>query len=116
MTMPNRPHDGRPLDPDELDSTAPGERRPHTIAEFVMQMKETADKLVRDGASRGDVKLMNVAFKELRYALKVFAAFRSRRKVTAFGSARTRPDHPSFAQAVEFGRKIAAAGYMVITG
>jgi uncharacterized protein (TIGR00730 family) len=36
--------------------------------------------------------------------------------VTAFGSARTRPDHPSFAQAVEFGRKIAAAGNDHVTG
>src|SRR6516162_2888523 len=112
MTMPNRPHDGRPLDPDELDSTAPGERRPHTITEFVMQMKETADKLVRDGASRGDVKLMNVAFKELRYALKVFSSYRNRRKVTVFGSARTPPQDPSFLQAEEFGRRLAALGYM----
>src|SRR5262249_14449318 len=94
----------------------PSDRRPHSIPEFIRQMKETADKLVRDGASRGDVKLMNTAFKELRYALKIFSAYKDRRKVTVFGSARTSPNHPSFTQAVEFGRRIAELGYMVITG
>src|SRR5262249_54302339 len=39
-----------------------------------------------------------------------------RRKVTVFGSARTRPEHPAYKAAVEFGRQIAAAGWMVITG
>src|SRR5207237_10529043 len=47
---------------------------------------------------------------------KVFAPLRNRRKCTVFGSARTKPDNPSFQQAVEFGREIAAAGFMVITG
>ena len=104
-----------PLDPDELETVHGDDRRPQTIADFVRQMKETVDKLVRDGASRGDVKLMNVAFKELRYALKVFNAYRNRRKVTVFGSARTKTENPSFAQSIEFGRLIAAAGYMVVT-
>ena len=79
-------------------------------------MKETADKLVRDGASRGDVKLMNVAFKELRYALKIFAAYRNKRKVTVFGSARTRPEHPTYLQAMAFGKQMAQRGYLTITG
>src|SRR5207248_9487741 len=37
-------------------------------------------------------------------------------KVTVFGSARTPSTDPSYVQAVEFGRKIAGAGFMVITG
>jgi hypothetical protein len=36
--------------------------------------------------------------------------------VTIFGSARTKPDTLEYQQAVEFGRKIAQAGFMVITG
>jgi hypothetical protein len=103
-------------DPTEFPAAAQVERRPQTIPEFIRQMKETADKLARDNASRGDVKMLNVALKELRYALKVFTAYRDRRKVTVFGSARTKPDDPSFVQAVEFGKQIAEAGYMVITG
>jgi hypothetical protein len=33
-----------------------------------------------------------------------------------FGSARTTPDHPLYRMAGEFGRKLAASGFMVITG
>src|SRR5436190_18476574 len=86
------------------------------IEEQVQQIKETADKLVRDHASRGDIKLLSTALKELRYSFKVFSAFREQRKVTVFGSARIKEDRPSYQQAVEFGRRMAEAGYMVITG
>jgi len=83
---------------------------------YVQQIKETADKLLRDRANRGDVKLLSTALRELRYSLKVFAAYRSRRKVTVFGSARLPLDHPSCVQAIEYGKRMAEAGYMVITG
>jgi hypothetical protein len=83
---------------------------------LVAQIKETADKLVRDRATRGDMKLLATALKELRYCFKVFAAYRGKRKVTVFGSARTKPDHPAYLAAVEFGRRMAELGYMVITG
>ena len=33
-----------------------------------------------------------------------------------FGSARTPPDHPAYQQAVEFGRAMAANGWLVVTG
>ncbi|HYT87654.1 MAG TPA: LOG family protein [Gemmataceae bacterium] len=92
------------------------ERAPIGIEQLIEQIKETADKLIRDHANRGDVKLLNTAFKELRYAFKVFAALRHRRKVTVFGSARIPPAHPAYRQAVEFGRRIAEAGFLVITG
>jgi uncharacterized protein (TIGR00730 family) len=36
--------------------------------------------------------------------------------VAVFGSARTRPDHPTYAQAREVGRLLAEAGFSVITG
>src|SRR5207248_3831026 len=42
--------------------------------------------------------------------------FRRRRKVTVFGSARMPQDHPACVMAVEFGRRMAQAGYLVITG
>jgi hypothetical protein len=38
------------------------------------------------------------------------------RAVSVFGSARTKPDHPSYALGVEVGRLLAEAGYAVITG
>jgi uncharacterized protein (TIGR00730 family) len=62
------------------------------------------------------VKLLSTALKELRYCLKVFTPYRNVRKVTVFGSARLPLDNPACARAVEFGRRMAEAGYMVITG
>lgn len=94
----------------------PEERQPPGIEQLVQQMRETADKLLRDGATRGDVKLLNTALKELRYAFKIFTPFRNVRKVTVFGSARLPATHPAYRQAVEFGRRVARAGWMVITG
>jgi len=92
------------------------QRQQVSVERLVQQIKETADKLIRDNANRGDVKLLSTALKELRYAFKVFAPYRNRRKVTVFGSARLSAEHPSYHQAVDFGRKISEAGYMVITG
>lgn len=87
-----------------------------TSDEFVQMLKDTADKLVRDGATRGDVKLLATALRELRYCFKVFNEYRGRRKVTIFGSARTKPDHPAYQAAVEFGKRMSDIGWMVLTG
>ncbi len=100
----------------EHDPQGEDDFKPQGIEHYVQQIKETADKLVRDHANRGDVKLLATALRELRYCLKVFAAYRRRRKVTVFGSARLPLDHPSCLQAAEFGKRMAQAGYMVITG
>lgn len=83
---------------------------------YIEQLKKTADKFLTDNASRGDIKMVVTAVKELRYALKVFAPFRQRHKVTIFGSARIAPDHPSYEQTVELSKKLADADYMVVTG
>lgn len=86
------------------------------IGEFVQQIKEVADKLNKDGASRGDAKLLASALKELRHCFRVFAAHRGIRKATVFGSARTPVDHPAYQAAVDFSKKMAENGWMVITG
>lgn len=85
-------------------------------SELIAELKQTADKLQRDGATRGDLKILSRALKELRYAFKVFAPYRKHRKVTVFGSARTLPDHPCWKTAEAFGRRMAEEGWMVVTG
>lgn len=95
-----------------LESDPPAE----DIDEYVEQIRQTAEKLKLDGCGRGDAKLLASAFKELRHCFRVFAQYHDRRKVTVFGSARTKPDHPAYRAAVEFGRQMAEVGYMVITG
>jgi hypothetical protein len=77
---------------------------------------ETALRLLDDKADRLDTKVITSALKELRYASKVFSPYRGKRKVTVFGSARTRPDSAEYQQAVAFGKAIVERGYMVITG
>ena len=84
--------------------------------DLVGEIIANALKLLRDQTNRGDIKLIDKSFKELRYALKVFAPYREVRKVSLFGSARTLESHADYAQATEFARKMAATGWMVITG
>jgi uncharacterized protein (TIGR00730 family) len=85
-------------------------------SELIDEIKETADKLARDGATRGDLKILSRVLRELRYAFKVFTPYRRQRKVTVFGSARTSPDHPTYKQAELFGRRMAEEGWMSLTG
>lgn len=85
-------------------------------SELIAEIKQTADKLQRDGATRGDLKIISRSMKELRYAFKVFAPYRRHRKVTVFGSARTLPDHPCWKVAEDFGRRMAEEDWMVVTG
>lgn len=115
--MPDQPPIGNQFESIQEADPPAGKPAAEPAADaLVLQIKETADKLVRDKASRGDMKLLATAIKELRYCFKVFAPYRGKRKVTVFGSARTKPDHPAYLAAVEFGKRMAAAGYMVITG
>jgi uncharacterized protein (TIGR00730 family) len=102
----------------EIDTPAPDatERRHATTEDLIQTIHESADKLIRDKTSRGDVKLLSRALRELRYAFRVFQPYRRRRKVTVFGSARTPPEDPSYQQAVAFGRAMASHDWMVVTG
>jgi len=83
---------------------------------LVDEIKETADKLVRDQATIGDIKILSRALRELRYAFKVFTPYRRQRKITVFGSARLKPEHPAYQTAVELGRQFAEHGWYVVTG
>ncbi len=93
---------------DELESVPDGDMVGEIIANGM--------KLLRDNTNRGDIKLINKSFKELRYAIKVFAPYRDVRKVSIFGSARTPESHADYASASDFGKKMAELGWMVITG
>ena len=73
-------------------------------------------RLGQDRASTGDLKLLNAAVKELRYAFQVFRPYRHIRKVATFGSSRMLDDHPAYGLAKRFGKLMAQAGWMVITG
>ncbi len=111
---PNRP----PEDPElkrrikELIAYKGGGNNPDLVEDLV----EQALKLLHDVEERADVRVIQTAVRELRYAFRLFEPYAQRRKVTIFGSARFQPSKVEYQQAVEFGRKIADAGFMVITG
>jgi uncharacterized protein (TIGR00730 family) len=111
----------------ESASPAPGMATPPSVpgtpspvpeqrSTLVDEIKQTADKLAADGATRGDLKILSRVLRELRYAFKVFTPYRRRFKVTVFGSARTAREDGAYVQSVEFGRQMAQAGWMVVTG
>lgn len=85
-------------------------------ARLVKDLLTTGLKLIPDGRDTGELKLIATAIKELRYAYRVFGQYAEPHKVSIFGSARTPPTHPDYAAAREFGRLMADAGWMVITG
>lgn len=83
--------------------------------DYIEEMIITALKMM-DEMERGDVKMMTVAMKELRYALKVFYPYSHIRKVAIFGSARLPKTSPDYILAKNFSRAIVDAGWMVVTG
>src|SRR4051812_40001385 len=114
MQRPDKP----PPDPalrkrvQELISYKGGGHNEDLVADIV----ENALKLLKDVEARGDVRVIQTAIRELRYAYRMFAPHAHVRKVTMFGSARTLPTKAEYLQAVDFARKIANEGWMVITG
>lgn len=85
-------------------------------SDLLEEMLVSAFKVCEEDLDRGDIKLLNTTLKELRYAFKIFSPYRHIRKVAVFGSARTPRSAPEYRQARDFAQKIAAEGWMVITG
>jgi hypothetical protein len=73
-------------------------------------------KLGRTHPDTGDLKLFTRAFREMRIANHVFAAYKHVRKVAVFGSARSHPESAESLAAEQFSRSLVAGGFMVITG
>ena len=82
----------------------------------VADIIQNALKLLADVKDTGDVRVIQTTVRELRYAFRLFAPYAEKRKITIFGSARTAASKAEYQQALEFGKKITAAGFMVITG
>ena len=97
---------------ERLLELAEGIGRPAYVREMIL----AALKAGQEDDESADLKLMNTTLKEMRFTSKIFGPYRNKRKVTVFGSARTRPEEPIYEMANLFGRKLAEAGYMVITG
>ncbi|MBN1104225.1 MAG: TIGR00730 family Rossman fold protein [Deltaproteobacteria bacterium] len=106
--------DNGPLDEAirEVLALAGGIRRPEIIREMIIASLKAGQE--DDGGV--NLKLMHASAKEMRFTAKAFSPYRDVRKVTVFGSARTRADETAYRMARLLGRKLAESGYMVITG
>ncbi len=83
---------------------------------LLTEMMVSVYRFGADRSSTGDLKLLNAAIKELRYAFKVFRPYRQIHKVAMFGSSRMPRKHPAYPLALRFGKLMAQANWMVITG
>ena len=80
------------------------------------QVLSEAIGLVTDAPDTLDFKIATAALTEMRAAFKVFAPYKHERKVSIFGSARTKPDDPLYAQARDLAARLAGRGWMTVTG
>ena len=82
----------------------------------LMEILETVTRLAADHTERLDLKIANAALKEMREGFEVFAPYRHLPKITMFGSARTLPTDPLYAQARDLARLLAMHGWSTVTG
>jgi len=73
-------------------------------------------KAQRDDLDVLDLKVISRALAEFRHAARIFKPYRQVRKVSMFGSARVSTRSAHYRTAVAVGRRLAEAGFMVITG
>src|SRR6516162_8766698 len=82
----------------------------------LLEILTTVVRLANDGADRLDLKITNAALREMREGFQVFAPYRNVRKITMFGSARTLPSDPLYAQARDLAGVMARHQWSTVTG
>src|ERR1041384_2905511 len=98
----NNKSERHPVDPelkrriDERIAFKGGGHNPEAVADII----DNALKLLAEVEDTGDIRVIQTAVRELRYAYRLFAPYASKRKVTIFGSARTAPNKQEYQQAV----------------
>lgn len=85
-------------------------------ADILNELLTTSVRLARQGADRGEMKLVSAALREFARAFRLFARYRHRRKVSIFGSARTVLEDGAYNVTAAFARAIVERDWMVITG
>lgn len=109
------PSSGRP-EVDKLLNDLLDELGVETNRDQLYDLLLSVVRLAGGHAERLDLKIANVALKEMRQGFEVFAPYRHVRKVTMFGSARTQPDDPLYTQARDLASRLAGLGWSTVTG
>ncbi|MDA8309981.1 MAG: TIGR00730 family Rossman fold protein [Actinomycetota bacterium] len=84
--------------------------------DLLRSMLATVYQLAHEDTDVLDLKIADAAFGEMADAFRVFRPYRSVRKLTMFGSARTLPADPVYLLARDLAARVAGAGWMVVTG
>src|SRR5262245_4256711 len=98
------------------DADATGLDARQQIADLIRRLRHAADQLPAERTAHDDLKILGQTLRELRRAFAVFAPYRTPRKVTVFGSARTSRNAPAYEHAEKLGRAMADSGWFVVTG
>ncbi len=83
---------------------------------FKQALMDEAEALIATELPEHDFKMISRVLAEMRQGLEVFKPYQAWRKVSVFGSARTKEKHPQYQQAKACGKALKDAGFMVITG
>jgi uncharacterized protein (TIGR00730 family) len=117
---PERLPGAAPPDADRLqtayDALIDGASLSRGQQEVLRSMLASVWALGHEGTNMGDLKIADAALGEMTEAFRVFRPYRKVRKVTMFGSARTLPEDPVYVLARDLAARMAAAGWMVVTG
>lgn len=110
-----------PRPPDEMldaafEALAGGEDLPPNRRDIARSLLATVWELCHERTDMGDLKIADAALAEMAEAFRVFGPYRSVRKLTMFGSARTLPADPVYVLARDLASRLAGAGWMVVTG
>jgi len=73
-------------------------------------------RLLEGNHATPDLKMTSHVLKEIRLGLDCFEHYQAWRKVSFFGSARTKPDNACYQQTMKCAEAMRDAGFMIITG
>lgn len=85
-------------------------------AGLISQIIETSLKILDEGHNTGQIKLMTRAFKEMRYAYRIFNNYPKSHRISIFGSARTPEHHDDYITAKNFAAAMSSMDWVCITG
>lgn len=84
--------------------------------DLIQKVLATVIRLADEDLDRLDWKIIRSSLRDMERALQVFAPYRHTRKISIFGSARTKSDTPEYQMACDFAHQATQQGFMIMTG
>jgi uncharacterized protein (TIGR00730 family) len=99
-------------------SSAPVKKKKgkRTREDMIASILASISDLISSDTDELDLKMTDTVIKEMTQAFKTFIPFRNVKKLTMFGSARTKETDPLYQQARRVAEIMASRGWMVVTG